>query len=365
MKNGNQWLTAIAISCGLLACSSHAANYDVPGDFPTIQAAINAASNGDVINVQPGTYNEQINFLGKAISVLASGGVGDVILGDSSPPYTASGPLVTFKNGENYLSLLKGFDIVGADQAFDHVDSAPQIANCRIMHCGTSHFESWNNPNQPLLMDCTFQYNNEMLFDVLYTNMYFIGCTFTMNSRLSGTSIAYVDGGSLSFVGCSFSRNAGDSSLSGYYGNFSLDSCTFEDNIGHCVSAYHGWISSDSSSFSNTIGRALSEYECGVSAVNSSFCNSTEGHVNEPKCYQGNGNVFDDLCGSSSSGACCLNTGCISTSQAECLGAGGDFLGAGSSCEECGDPCPGDTDGNGEVDVLDLLNVIAAWGPCP
>ena len=38
----------------------------VPADQVTIQAAINAASNGDTVVVEPGTYVEKINFLGKA-----------------------------------------------------------------------------------------------------------------------------------------------------------------------------------------------------------------------------------------------------------------------------------------------------------
>ena len=29
-----------------------------------------------------------------------------------------------------------------------------------------------------------------------------------------------------------------------------------------------------------------------------------------------------------------------------------------------GDPCPGDTDGSGTVDFNDLVELLAAWGPC-
>ncbi len=28
-------------------------------------------------------------------------------------------------------------------------------------------------------------------------------------------------------------------------------------------------------------------------------------------------------------------------------------------------PCPSDSDGNGVIDVEDLLDLLAAWGPCP
>ena len=47
-----------------------AAVINVPADQPTIQAAINAAVSGvDEVVVAPGTYNEIINFIGKAITV--------------------------------------------------------------------------------------------------------------------------------------------------------------------------------------------------------------------------------------------------------------------------------------------------------
>ena len=47
--------------------ATFAATINVPGDYPTIQGAINASSNGDVINIAAGTYNEHsLNTGGKA-----------------------------------------------------------------------------------------------------------------------------------------------------------------------------------------------------------------------------------------------------------------------------------------------------------
>ena len=42
---------------------------NVPGDYTTIQEAISASVNGDTILVDEGTYFENINFIGRAITI--------------------------------------------------------------------------------------------------------------------------------------------------------------------------------------------------------------------------------------------------------------------------------------------------------
>ena len=81
----------------------------VPGDFPTIQAAIDAAMDGDEVEVHPGTYNETINFLGKAIRVYSTDGP-DVTIIDAQQ----TGTVVTCDSGEGPDTVLEGFTITGA-----------------------------------------------------------------------------------------------------------------------------------------------------------------------------------------------------------------------------------------------------------
>ncbi len=45
---------------------------DIPDDYPTIQAGINAASNGDTVLIQPGIYYENIDCDGKSIMVTSN-----------------------------------------------------------------------------------------------------------------------------------------------------------------------------------------------------------------------------------------------------------------------------------------------------
>ena len=53
------------------ATAAMAATHHVPGDFSTIQSAIDAANSGDTILVSPGVYHEAIRIEGKAV-ILAS-----------------------------------------------------------------------------------------------------------------------------------------------------------------------------------------------------------------------------------------------------------------------------------------------------
>jgi len=79
---------------------------NVPANQPTIQAGINAANNGDTVLVAPGTYSENINFNGKAITVTSSGGAAQTIIDGA-----ALDSVVFFDTGEGPGSVLNGFTI--------------------------------------------------------------------------------------------------------------------------------------------------------------------------------------------------------------------------------------------------------------
>lgn len=86
----------------------------VPHQYPTIQSAINAAVDGDVISVSPGRYYENINFLGKSIEVKADGPAETVIIDGSQPSNPSEASVVIFStSGENVVPTLDGFTITG------------------------------------------------------------------------------------------------------------------------------------------------------------------------------------------------------------------------------------------------------------
>lgn len=104
---------------GLLS-TTKAADLLVPSQYVTIQSAIDAATNGDVIIVSQGTYFENIDFLGKSIIVTSnfhtSGDVLDIsrtIIDGSMATDPDKGSVVSFITSENADAVLKGFTITG------------------------------------------------------------------------------------------------------------------------------------------------------------------------------------------------------------------------------------------------------------
>ena len=97
----------------LLACfvtgSASAATINVPADQSTIQAAIDAANNGDMVLVAPGTYYESLDFKGKAITVKSSGGAAATVLDGNG-----TSRLVYFHTSEGNGSVLQGFTLTHA-----------------------------------------------------------------------------------------------------------------------------------------------------------------------------------------------------------------------------------------------------------
>jgi len=134
----------------------------VPGDYATIQKAINVSSTGDIVSVAAGTYYENILFPGnKTITLISeNGAVSTVIDGGHN------GSVVTFAPDNN--STLDGFTITNGSTLGNGggilcgSSSSPTIANCIItdneafagggISCGAS--------SAPYITNSIIQYNS-------------------------------------------------------------------------------------------------------------------------------------------------------------------------------------------------------------
>lgn len=101
-------------------CLSHcyASILSVPSGYSSIQSAIDNAADNDTIIVSPGIYPENINFLGKAITVSSvnpddPATVAATVIDGSIPDDPNNASVVTFNSGEDNDSVLTGFTITG------------------------------------------------------------------------------------------------------------------------------------------------------------------------------------------------------------------------------------------------------------
>ena len=103
--------------------------------FDRIQEAIDVAGRQTVVLVHPGTYRENIDFLGKRIHVIGTD------LSNPRAPYptiegAGPGPVVRFNHGEDPNSRLAGFFITDSENRSGNAilcsASSPTIANCLI-----------------------------------------------------------------------------------------------------------------------------------------------------------------------------------------------------------------------------------------
>ena len=128
--------------CPLVAGRTIYVANDGSADHGTIQAAIDAASNGDTVLVAPGTYtgdgNRDIDFGGKAITVRSEAGPRACII-DAQGSTNASHRGFYFHRGEQGDSILDGFTITGGCQPYVGgggvycSGSSPTIRNCVIV----------------------------------------------------------------------------------------------------------------------------------------------------------------------------------------------------------------------------------------
>jgi hypothetical protein len=189
----------------------------VPAEYATIQSAIDAAADGDVVEIADGTYtgagNKELDFRGKPITVRsASGDPGTCIL-----DCEGTGRGFLFHSGEGADSLVAGLTVAngsaelgGAVSCTD--GSSPSIVKCTMINGTGRTFGGglYCKDSSPTLIDCRI----------------------SRNSAGHGGGLL-VEGGHPTLLRCTINNNTTNGTGGGafFYGSFaSVTSCRFIEN---------------------------------------------------------------------------------------------------------------------------------------
>ena len=417
-----KYLYACCLMCLLgIVNSSFANTLVVPTDYTTIQLAIEAAVAGDIVSVEPGTYHESIDFLGKEITVSGSTGLPeDTVLDGSS----FSGAVVSFTSGETINSILSGFTVRNGS-AFQGAgvlikNASPILIDCLIKDNQTSgsggglfaesgvvtleNVTVSNNNSSDAGGGAYFKFCEGSFTDCIFRNnsatnggaIYFKDSTgdFLMSNSQLMINTANSDGGcifnkatNLIIQDCSFSRNMankGGALFSYAGGNATISNSLFSNNGASMTGGAAEVRSASVVSFVQcTFDANIADIDCdgvGGGAV-LEVAGSTVTLNNPTICA----NLVCDVAGDFSGiqpviigeilecvigiGACCGGDACWEMEESDCLNGGGLWSGDTTLCTtvtcEAANSCPADVNGDGEVEVMDIIELITAWGACP
>ena len=389
------------------------ATLHVPSEYATIQGAINASSHGDVIAIAAGTYYEHtINPNGKAITIGSASGNLDVTIDAQQ-----GGRVFMIESGETSGTIIKDLVITGGSSSYGggiRCDvTSPTISNCTITGNMASQGGGIFCQNSiSTISGCTISGN---------TAVYGGGGIYSSSSTptISGCTIS---GNTVSSTN-NLNRGGG---INCNYSNLTISGCTISGNTATNGGGIYGYNSNPIISESSICGNALNQIDtphtasetCIQESCDPCFADSDADGVPDyrdqcpgeddmidtdsdgtPDCIDGcpddplktepgdcgcggvDTNVYGDInCDgvydiddiyagmedfNGPTGACCVSSGCVANSNDDCTALGGTWLGEGGSCDDCPASCMGDTDGNGVVNIEDLLNMLGSWGACP
>jgi hypothetical protein len=334
---------------------------DGPAEFDNIQAAIDDANAGDVIEVRTGTYtgrgNRAIDFRGKAITVRSTDANDPAVVAATIVDCNASAAepnrAFYFHTGEDVNSVLAGMTIIngyyhispGGGAIFCSSNSRPTISNCIIKDNFANLGGGINCAgNNPVISNCIITANRAIIFG---GGIHCQGGSPTvLNSLLSGNRAA--SGGALSCIGSSceivnstFSGNAATTNGGGIY---ALSSPALA--VTNCVL----WANIDSSG----INESSQIYN---RAAIAGYCCIQDADANDGELYPGQGNIDDDPLFTEMGHWGDVNdtSVVVSPSHPNAVWVDGDYhLLWASPCIDAGDPCgvyegQVDMDGEGRV----------------
>jgi hypothetical protein len=214
-----------SVLLGLSSAAPRAFAVTVPGDYPTIQAAIDAVPNGTTIDVQPGIYSEHlvINATSTSLTIRGVAGAGATFI---QPPAGSRGSIVLVLNATGAIAF-EGLTFQGGTGIDEQGGGAFSVARSTAVTFARCVFQGNTAPaggggtidDSVVLFDtCTFR-NNAATGDTGGGGVAiaggarptFVNCQFTANSSTqaeygAGGAVVVTDG-SPTFRQCTFTGN--------------------------------------------------------------------------------------------------------------------------------------------------------------
>ena len=369
---------------------------DGKADFDNIQAAVDAASDGDEIIVMPGTYTSTENYgvaqtLSKAITLRSTN--------PNNPDVVAT----TIIDGEGVRRgilvqgtwtsgpTIQGFTIINGNSMNEdgggvRCSGVASISNCIFENNVTEGGLGGGfsiQPDAPVTFrDCKF-INNQALYyyggggNCYSDNAVFENCTFDgNNTKASNWGVGlYLSGSEPNVSNCIFINNNSGIDCNASAGNSSyplITNCEFYNN-GTGLGAYY-------QSRPTAEGCIFSNNNCGVfvyyshaTISNSILCSNVNNFCGPDGWGDAGGNTIADICDDDGDGIPNDEDNCslYNPNQADCNGNGNgdicdinDLYSLDINENEIPDDCEclADINTDGNVNVNDILTLIANWG---
>jgi hypothetical protein len=244
---------------------------DGSGDFPTIQEAVDAVADGDVIELTNGIFlgdgNRDIDYLGKAITIRSQSGDHRLCIIDCQGDPVENHRGFIFQSGEGFDSVLDGVTVTNGywyDRAgaifcgvpYEGTDCHPTIRGCAFIanEVGSAGGAISLLDSSPAIENCTFCGNSCPSFGggavwcdqgLSGSNPTITSCTFVDNSGPDGGAI-WVVGSSPTIDRCIFAFNSSGGAVTcAYYPSSpTLTCCDIYSNVGGdwigCIADQYG-----------------------------------------------------------------------------------------------------------------------------